>query len=444
MTKHVNPSLLEHKDDAAVGEVKRAVDALMSSYEEFKKANDARLKEVEKRGGADPLTEEKLGKIEKALAGMEELGAKFTKAELAAKAAKEEAEEAKKRADDLELRLNRPGAGGRDQREDLKKQVNVWARAVVDANVKGVLNLSDVQRKALSDAEAEMKAMAVANDTTGGYLAPSEYVREIIKTVTEMSPVRQLVRVRATGAKSLVIPKRTGTFAARRTGESESRVPADGMKYGALEIPAPEMYAIIDISNQNLEDSVFDLEAELTTEATEQFAVREGLEFVEGTGASNEMQGFLVNADVGTINSGHATKITADGVFALKYGIKTAYARNGVFVLNRTSLGAVRRLKTGDGQYLWQPGIAQGRPNAIDGDPYVEVPDMPNEGAGAKPVAYGDFRRAYTLVDRLAMSLLRDPFTQAAEGAVRFHFRRRTGGQVVLPEAIKTLTCAAE
>jgi HK97 family phage major capsid protein len=88
------------------------------------------------------------------------------------------------------------------------------------------------------------------------------------------------------------------------------------------------------------------------------------------------------------------------------------------------------------------PGIALGRPNTIDGDPYVEVPDMPNEGAGTTPVAYGDFARGYNLVDRIAMEMLRDPYTQATSGNVRFIFRRRLGGQVVLAEAIRKLTCS--
>jgi HK97 family phage major capsid protein len=116
--------------------------------------------------------------------------------------------------------------------------------------------------------------------------------------------------------------------------------------------------------------------------------------------------------------------------------------RNANWVMNRTVLGSVRSLKDLNGQYIWMPGIAQGRPNSIDGDPYVECPDMPNEGAGAKPVAYGDFQRGYTMLDRIAMSMLRDPYTQADSGLIRFRFRRRTGGQVTLAEAMRTLTCS--
>ncbi len=88
------------------------------------------------------------------------------------------------------------------------------------------------------------------------------------------------------------------------------------------------------------------------------------------------------------------------------------------------------------------PGLAQGRPNTIDGDPYVEVPDMPNEGAGLYPVAYGDFRRGYVWVDRIQMEMLRDPYTQATSGNIRNIMRKRVGGQVSLPEAIRKLKCS--
>src|SRR5690606_37366501 len=140
------------------------------------------------------------------------------------------------------------------------------------------------------------------------------------------------------------------------------------------------------------------LEAEITSEAVEQFGVAEGLEFVSGTGVG-EMEGILVNSGIQSTDSGATSTITADGLLTLKYAIKSAYARNANWVMNRTTLGSVRKLKDStSGAYLWMPGIALGKPNTLDGDPYVEVPDMPNEGANAFPVAYGDFRRGYALV----------------------------------------------
>lgn len=431
---------IERKDagdpsDGGVAEVKKVVTDFMTAWSEFKAANDQRLKEIERKGVADPTTLSKLDAIEKAMAKGEEVSAKFTAIEAEQKALKDQLDEAEKK-------LGRPRLPeGEEAKAERKARINLWARGVVSAQMLGASNLSEEQSKALADAAAEYKTMSVSNDTTGGYLAPSELVLEIIKGVTEISAPRQLVRVRSTSAKSYHQPKRTGQFAARRTGELETRTETDGLRYGMIEITAPEMYALIDISQQNLEDSAFDLETEIREESQEQFAVREGQEFVTGTGVE-QMEGILVNGDVGTTNSGAAVAVTADGLITVKHAIKTAYARNASWTLNRTTLGSIRKLKDGNGQYLWMPGIAMGKPNTIDGDPYVEVPDMPNEGAGTKSVAYGDFRRAYTMVDRIVMQMLRDPYTQATSGVIRFLFRRRTGGRVVLAEAIRTLTCS--
>lgn len=426
---------------------KNAVGEVMRAFDEFKSTNDRRLAEIEKKGSADPATEHKLAKIEADIAKFEDLNQKVTAAEAEAKAAKEEATELKGKIDGLSTALRRTGAPAdpAERALEVKATRNLWLRGVIASTMPGMQPTAD-QMKALADIEAEYKALSVGNDVTGGYLAPGEYVREIIKGVTEISAPRALVRVRSTGAKSMMLPKRTGQFAAQRVSEQGPRSETDGLRYGMVEITAPEMFALIDISQQNLEDSAFDLEAELSLEATEQFAVKEGSEFVSGTGVG-EMEGILTNTDIASTNSGTAATIAdsdgqANGLLSLKYGIKTAYARNATWIMNRTTLGSVRKLKDAQKGYIWQPGIADGRPNTIDGDPYVEVPDMPSEGANTYPVAYGDFRRGYTIVDRIAMQMLRDPYTQATSGNIRFLFRRRVGGAVLLPEAIRKLKCS--
>lgn len=421
-----------------LSEIKGIIEAQGVAFEEFKRTND-KLIEAKASGKSICDLEEKLAKIEKAFAAGDALSAKFTAAEAEIRQAKAAAEEAKTAIDELEAKFNRQGLGGKF--DGKKTDINLWARAVIDAHTRGVINLSGDQQKALADVSAEYKSMSVGNDTTGGYLAPSEYVKDILKTVTEISPVRQLARIRTTGAKSILLPKRTGQFAAVWVAEQGARAETPGLTYGMLEVHTHEMHALIDISEQNLEDSAFNLEAELSFEATEQFAVAEGAAFVSGTGVG-KMEGFLVNADVGTTNSGAAATVTPNGMLTLKHSIKTAYARNATWAMNRTTIGAVRRMVNGDGDYLWKPGIADRAPNTIDGDPYVEVPDMPSEGANTFPIAYGDFMRGYTVVDRIAMSMLRDPYTQATGGNIRFLFRRRVGGMVVMPEAIRKLKCA--
>lgn len=424
-------------------ELKKAIGPVMTAFEEFKAANDQRLAEIEKKGVADTLLDEKLKKLESTLSNYEGHGQKIMLAEQMAKAAKDA-------SDRLEVALNRLPAAARVGADDpiqRKARADAWCKSVVRACAIGTPNLTQEEQKILADVAAEVKALNVSTDTAGGYLAPTEYVKEIIKGVTELSPARAIVRVRTTANKAIQIPKRTGQFSAQRVSEGATKTETTGLSYGLEELVAPEMYALIDITNDMLEDSAFDMEAEIRNEATEQFAVREGLEFASGTGIG-ECEGILTASGIGENVSGSAATIAnpdgpADGLLTLKHGLKTAYAANATWLLNRTTIGSVRKLKDAEKNYIWMPGIAQGRPNTIDGDPYLELPDMPSEGAGTYPIAYGDFRRAYTMVDRIAMEMLRDPYSQATGGKVRFIFRRRTGGKVTLGEAFRKLKCAA-
>lgn len=385
------------------------------AFDEFKAANDARLKEIEKKGSADVLTEDKVKRINEALDAGEKKNAELTQKLLAAQT----------QLDAVEAKLNRPGAGGRaDEREDAeRKAFGMWLR------------------KGEKTPETEVKVLRVSDDTAGGYLAPMEYVREITKAVVEFSPARSLVRVRQTSQKAVQIPKRTGTFSAAWVSEIGTRSENTGLAYGMSEIPTHELTAEVYISFAELEDAAFDMENEIAMEMAEQFGVAEGTALVTGNGVGKPY-GFMSDSLVGTTNSGSSSGVTADGLLNLFHAIKTAYSRNGTWVFNRNTLGSIRKLKDGNGNYLWQMGIAQNQPNTINGAPYVELPDMADEASSAKPVAFGDFNRAYVLVDRLAMAMLRDPYTKASVGQVKFVARRRLGGQVVLAEAIRTLTCA--
>jgi HK97 family phage major capsid protein len=412
-----------------LNELKGAVDAVGAAFEAFKSTNDARLAEIEKKGSADVVTRDKLDRIETSLSKYESLNQKLVQAELAAKNASETAA-------DLAAKLNRLGSGkSAPEADEVKARANDWMRAVVRSIARGDGALSESERKSLDGVAAEMKSLSLSPDTLGGYLAPTEYVREIIKGVVEVTPFRAVARTRQTTQKAIQLPKRTGTFSAQWVQEQGTRSETTGLTYGMDEIPTHEMYALVDITNQMLEDAAFNMESEVRAEATEQFAKAEGAAFLSGSGVGRPF-GFLNNASIATVNSGAAAALTADGLLSVYYGIKTDYARAALWMMNRSTIGQIRRLKDGDGEYLWAPGLAGGVPNTINGAPYVEAADMPDVGASAKPVAFGDFRRGYVVVDRIAMEMLRDPYTQATSGAVRMIFRRRVGGQVVLPEAI--------
>jgi HK97 family phage major capsid protein len=394
-------------------EIKEALGTLAGTFEEFKKVNDERLEAIEKGSGTAYL-DEKLDKIEATLDSYENLNQKMVVNEQNAKKMQGQVEK-------LETVLKRPDSGFDSKSIDESLHVfDAYCR-------KGFEALSD----------AEKKALTVSNDSTGGYLAPPEYVRELIKDITEISPIRGIARVRSTGARSIQVPKRTGTFSAQWVAESGTRSETTGYQVGLEEIPAHEYYALVDISEQDLEDSVFDLEAEMQSEFSTQFAKAEGAAFVSGN-AVGKPEGFMTNSDVSAVNSGNGTALLADGLLSLVHSIKSDYANNATFVFNRSTLSEIRKLKDTAGQYVFQAGMSlvQGVPNTILGYPYVEATDMPNVGANAFPVAFGDFSRAYMIVDRIALAVLRDPFTQATTGNVRYIARRRVGGQVILPEAI--------
>jgi HK97 family phage major capsid protein len=427
-------------------EVKKAVEPLMTAFDAFKEANDARLKEIEKKGSADPVLTDKLAKIETTLSSYEGINQKLATAETQSKALAEQVGAVNAIIAKMEAKLGRPGQfslNGFDafgRKTELKKRVGDWARAVIQAGSIGAQNLNDDQRKMIGDISAAYKVLRISDDTLGGYLAVPEFVPEIIEAIVLISNARSIVNVRQTANKSVRIPKRTGVFAAQRVTEQGTRSETTGLTFGLEEVLAPEMYAIIDISNEDLEDSAFDLQEYIQQNAAEQFAVLEGKEFVTGTGVG-QLEGVLTNAAIAADVTTNAATLSADGVLNVCYNLKTAYARNASYILNRQTIGAVRTLKDGVGNYLWMPGLQNGLPNSINGQPYYEFPDMPAVGASTYPIAFGDWKRAYTIVDRIAMTFLRDPYTQGASGNVRMWFRRRCGGAVVLAEAIRKLQC---
>lgn len=417
----------------------QAIDAQQKAHAEFVATVNA---DDKKR---DALYDDKIAKLQAALDKFEPLSATIAKIEAEAKTAADAKAAADKltqeQLDRIETTMNRPPAPSEEA------EAKAQAKAKQDAFWMFV-------RKGAEQMPAERKnVLTVADDTTGGYLAPPEYVMDIIKGVVEFSPMRPLLTVRSTSTKSIQYPKRTGVFAAVWVGEIETRSETTGLTWGLEELPVHEMTAESYISMVNLEDSAFNLEAQLKDEFTEQFGVAEGIALITGNGVKKP-QGFL-NAPVGggssaagsggtvAVNSGAAASIPADGILDLKYSLKTAYAKNASFVLNRGTLKAIRKLKDGNGQYLWVPGLAVGRPNAIDGDPYTEVVDMPDIGAGNKAMAYGDWKRAMIMADRLQMAIMRDIYTRANVGQIKFVARRRLGAQVVLGEAIAIMTVSA-
>ena len=402
-------------------EVKTAVEAMAGAFEEFKKVNDTRLAEIEAKGTADPMTEQKLAKIEADLDKFENINQAITQQQ--------------KHAEGFEAKLN-------DIETMLKRPANAMEAKEVDLSLKA---WDSFMRKGQDNmAPEEVKALTVGTAATAGNLAPAEYVNELIKVISEISPVRSVARVRQTSNKEIEVPSKTATFAAAWTAEAGSRTETTGYTTSLNTIPTHELYALVDISGALLEDSVFDLEAEMNTEFAEQFAKAEGAAFLTGNG-TNKPTGILDGSTVASTTAAAAAAIATDDLMDLVHGLQSEYARNAAFMLNRTTLGEIRKLKDTAGQYIFQTGFSgqSGLPNTILGHAYVEAVDMADIAASAKPVVFGDYRRGYMIVDRVALSVLRDPYSQASTGNVRYIARRRVGGEVVLAEAMRALTMAA-
>lgn len=375
-------------------EIKGLVENLAGTFEEFKKLHADELAETKKLGDATAETKEA---VEKANTRMDEIEVKLTKA--------------------IELGTT----ADKDARSPEAKAFIDWCR-------KG------------DNAAPESKAsLQVGDDSAGGFLAPAEYIHEILKGVVEFSPVREHARITSTTATSVKVPKRTGTFAATWTASAGTRAETTGLTYGLDEIPTHEMYALVDIENQLLEDSAFDMEAELNGEFAEQFGVAEGTGFISGSGVGRP-EGVLSSAQLVEVHTATSDVFVGNDLIDLYYALKTAYARNGTWAFNRGIMKAIRKFQDSVGNYLWQPGLAGLAPATVLDRPYFECPDLASSVAdNAKIALFGDWKRGYRIVDRVVMSVQRDPYTQNTVGATRFIARKRVGGQLVIPEALQVL-----
>ena len=395
-------------------EIKDVIDSLGKSFEDFKGENQKNIDEIKKKGVADPLLQSKVDKLADDVA----LAAENKQTiELQGKAI----DEATAKLEKMESVLARPETG------NTAKDVDIQMKSFGEYLRKG------------TEMPTEQKALYESDDSLGGYYCPTDYVNDLIKSVTEFSPMRSIVKVRNTDKRGIEIPKRTGQFTAQWVAETASRSETTGYTTGLMSIDANECYALVDISQAMLEDSAFSMESEMATEFAEQFAVAEGQAIISGNGVGKPLGITNASSGVGATNTGASTALTANGLYDLIYAVKSDYLRNSKFVMNRATFAKVLQLEDTAGQKVFHVGLnlVSGAPTTIAGYTYVLAKDMPNVGAGAKPIAFGDFARAYTLVDRVSMSIMRDPYSQANVGNTRYLARRRVGGAVVNSEAIQ-------
>jgi HK97 family phage major capsid protein/HK97 family phage prohead protease len=285
------------------------------------------------------------------------------------------------------------------------------------------------------------KALTVANDAPNYVLAPEEVSSEFLRNLVEWSPVRTIADVRTIASHTIILPKRTGITNAKWTGEavaSEASQPT----FDQMEIGIKELTTHVDLSNWLIEDSGEIAEREVRLALAEDFAKKEGTAFVNGNTAA-EPKGFMADTGIAAHVNGHAATVSADALISMFYALPGIYRNRGTWAMNGTTLAAVRKLKDGNGNYLWQPSYQAGQPETLLGRPVVELIDMPDVAADAFPIAFGDFNTGYRIYDRLDLAILSNPFILATEGQHRFHARRRVGAGVVRPDAFIKLEMAA-
>jgi HK97 family phage major capsid protein len=290
----------------------------------------------------------------------------------------------------------------------------------------------------------EMRTMRVGDDPSAGYLAPGEFIAEVDKNIVLWSPIREYATVRGTTRGTVTLPKRIGRPTATWVEEIEDREDTDTeSRYGNSTYEVKELTAYVDVSFSTLEDSAVDVFNELASDFAEEFGAAEGTTFVLGNGVKRPM-GFMSDTSIPTVASGNASALTGDGLIDMYHALPSPYRRNAVWGLNSTTLGAVRKLKDTQGQYLALTANLNGEPTmTILGKPVIELPDMPDVAASAKPIVFGDFSQGYRVFDRVGFTLLRDDLTQRTKGKARFHARRRVAGGVRKSEALRILRVVA-
>lgn len=282
----------------------------------------------------------------------------------------------------------------------------------------------------------EAKTLNTVDDTQGGVLVPAEYDSMIAKNITEISALRSVARVRRTTSFQFKVPRRTSNLSASWVGERATRSTTE-QAYGVETINVNSLTALVPVTTQMLMSEAFDMESEINLDAAEAFANAEGAAFISGTG-NQQPTGILTDSSISSRTSENNDAITATDVINLSGDLKTGYSP--VYALNRQTLAYIRGLTDTNGGFLWGSGLQSGLPNTINGYSYVIEPNLANVADGTVPVLFGDFMRGYTIVDKVGMSMIRDPFTRKNEGIVEFSFERFVGGKVILPEAIKKLT----
>jgi len=404
-----------------MNEVQASAETLARAFEEYKSVNDARLAEIERKGSADVLTDDRLSRMDEAINKVQ--------GDLAS----------------VKTALRRPaasfdakaGAAGQDEAE----YKNAFMRYVT---------------KGIEPERASFKAMSASVDDHGGYMLPSELSSRVIARQNDTTPMRQLATVMSVASDAVEMLLDATSAEAQWVSETGTRVDTDEGSIGRIRIPAQELYAQPKATQKLLDDAALNVEEWLVSRVADSFARKENAAFVGGDGV-NQPRGFLSYTTAATGDDSRAWGVLehvatgADGAFASSNGadvlidlmnkLKAAYLPKAAWLMPRSVVDVIRKFKeSGTGAYLWQPSLAVGTPATLLGYPVMLADDMPAIASGSLSATFGNFAEGYTIVDRVGMQTLRDPYTAAP--FVKFRCSKRVGGDVVNFDAIKALKFA--
>lgn len=400
---------------AASPEARAALADVLTAFESFKAANDQRLAAIETKR-ADVLLEEKVGRIDEAMS------------------------RAQDRLDRLMADLRRPALSGETPVAMVDERKAAFDRYVKTGETPAAL----LEGKGLSEGVA----------TAGGYVAPPELERLILRRLAATSPMREICQVRTIGAGTFRKPVSPTGLAAAWVAETAARPETTAPTLDVIDFPAGELYASPAATQALLDDAYVSIDEWLAEEVQDAFAAQETTAFVTGDGV-NKPKGLLAYTaapdasyawgQVGYLATGVAGAWPAsnptDKLIDLIYAAKTQYRQNGRFVMNRRTVSAVRKFKDAQGNYIWNAALQPGQSASLLGFPVTEIEAMPDVGANAMALAFGDFEKGYLIVDRAGVRVLRDPYS--AKPHVLFYTTKRVGGGVQNFDAVKLLKFAA-
>lgn len=429
----LKPKGFEARDEEAPGivEVRKSIGDLMKLVTDERAAFDEKFKQLEARAGTvDPLTAEKLVKIDEAMG------------------------EVRKQLDALEARAKRAGAA--KEAEDIPGADPEYRKAFNQFMRRGDQGCTP---EAL--AMLQKRAMSVSDNTDGGYLTNVELDRELAKLARNVSPARQIFAVRQIGSNAYKKPISKSNSGSGWVGELDGRPQTSTTDLGEISIPTHEIYAMPGASQSILDDAFINLEEFIAQEATDAFDDQESTAFFTGNGVNKPM-GLLAIAvtvetatgatraaqgKLGVLKTGADTDFGTgtgagyyDNFIALISRLRSKYRQNARWLYNALTEGKIRQVKDTTGNYMWQPSNQLGVPATFLGYSATVCDHMPDIGAGNIPVAFGDFQRAYQIIDRVGVRTLRDPFT--AKPYVLFYMTKRVGGGHLVTEAFKGLQTA--